>query len=93
MGGSGNVDIFLNNGAGEFILPPNAIGSGIPVSVTTGDVNGDGLIDIIVAYNSSNDVGIFYGRLNTIPTFSPNVLLNAAGATPVSMTTADVNGD
>ncbi|CAF3308762.1 unnamed protein product [Rotaria sp. Silwood2] len=99
IGSSDNVGIFLNDGAGGFPSQPVTINTGTgaaagaPVSVATGDIDGDTYVDIIVAFNVSNKVAVFYGRGNTIPTLVPNILLNAAGATPESVTTADVNGD
>ncbi|CAF4790746.1 unnamed protein product, partial [Rotaria sp. Silwood2] len=94
--GSNNVGIFLNSGTGTFTAAPNPLtisGAVAPVSVTTADVNADGAVDIIVAYNNSNSVGIF---LNSgAGTFTPeSTTFTISGAiAPASVTTADVNGN
>jgi len=69
---------------------------GLPFSVTTADVNGDGLPDLIVADNSSsNTVSVL---LNTTPPGASTVSFAAqqtfyAGFSPESVITADVDGD
>jgi hypothetical protein len=69
---------------------------GLPFSVTTADVNGDGLPDLIVADNSSSDtVSVL---LNTTAPGASTVSFAAqqtfyAGFSPESVTTADVDGD
>lgn len=69
---------------------------GLPFSVTTADVNGDGLPDLIVADNSSS--GSVSVLLNTTPPGASILSFSAqqtffAGFNPESVTTADVDGD
>ncbi len=70
------------------------VGSG-PYSVTTADVNGDGLPDLIVANYNDNTVSVL---LNTTapgaatPSFATQQTF-ATGIEPASVTAADVNGD
>src|SRR5207245_1763819 len=66
-----------------------------PVSVTVGDLNGDGKLDLAVANLNSNTVSVL---LNTtapgaaIPSFAAKQDF-ATGTTPVSVTVGDLNGD
>ncbi len=61
-----------------------------PISVTSGDFNGDGKLDLAAANNNSNNVSI---RLGT-GTGSFGTATNfATGSNPSSITSADFNGD
>src|SRR5438046_954581 len=66
-----------------------------PVSVTVGDLNGDGKLDLVVANQTSNTVSVL---LNTtasgaaIPSFAAKQDF-ATGTTPLSVTVGDVNLD
>src|SRR5208282_2644440 len=66
-----------------------------PRSVTTADVNGDGIADLIVANENDNTVSVL---LNTTapgaatPSFATQQTF-ATGSAPISVTAADVNGD
>ncbi|CAF1653199.1 unnamed protein product, partial [Rotaria sordida] len=58
---SNNVGVLLNNGNGTFaaqVTYSTGTGTG-PHSVTAVDVNGDSILDIIVANYGSNNVGVF----------------------------------
>jgi hypothetical protein len=66
-----------------------------PVSVVVGDFNGDGKPDLAVANKTDNTVSVF---LNTTPTGTSTVSFAApqtfaVGNAPVSVATADLNGD
>ncbi|CAF5016411.1 unnamed protein product, partial [Rotaria sp. Silwood1] len=95
---SDNIGVLLNSGTGTFsaaqaVLTQVNSATG-PMSVTTADLNGDSKADIIVAYSTSNHVGVLPNSgTGTFPA-AQAVLIQVAGATgPVSVTTVDVNGD
>ncbi len=91
---SNNVTVLLGDGTGAFTAAadsPFATGS-YPQSVTVGDFNGDGHSDLAVANSGSNNVTILLGNGSggfTAATGSPF----AGGNQPLSIATADLNGD
>ena len=92
--GTNNVGVFLNAGNGTFsnqTIYSTGLDSG-PFSVVGADVNGDGKLDINVANNGTNTIGVFLnignGMFATI-----NLYSTAYGSFPVSVTTVDINGD
>jgi hypothetical protein len=66
-----------------------AVGS-FPSSVATGDVNGDGYLDLVVANGGDSTVSLLLG--NPDGTFQQAIQF-AAGNGPVSVVIADFNGD
>ena len=70
---------------------PFAAGSA-PVAIATGDFNGDGLLDAVVANQNSNTVTVLLGNASggfTPATASPFKV----GTAPLSVAVADFNGD
>ena len=65
------------------------VGTG-PVSVTLGDLNGDGALDAATANSGSNNVSVLLGRGNG--TFGTQITYSV-GTTPESVTLGDFNGD
>jgi hypothetical protein len=66
-------------------------GYGEPTYATTGDLNGDGHLDLVVANPSSNSVSVLLGNGNG--TFQPAGIYSSGGYYPNSVAIADVNGD
>ena len=61
-----------------------------PFSVTTGDVNGDGILDLLTANYASNTVSVLLGNGKGTFQSQPPV---AVGNAPYSVVLGDVNGD
>ena len=97
---SNTVSVFLNNTAPGAAIPSFAVKQDFatnfnPASITMGDLNGDGKLDLIAANSHSDNVSVF---LNTTAP-GANALSFAAkkdfdtGDSPISVTSADLNGD
>ena len=89
--GSNSVTIFL--GQGNFTFARSAIATGVnPFSIVAGDFNGDGNADLAIANAGSDSITVLLGD-------GSGAFRQAAGSplpysgTPVSLATADLNGD
>ncbi len=90
--GDDNVTILLGDGVGAFTEPtgsPFAAGTG-PLSVAAGDFDGDGVLDLAVANNGSDNVSVLLGVGDG--TFGAAVNFGA-GAAPSSVVLADLDRD
>ncbi len=89
---SNKVSVLLGNPDGTF-GPPIIFQAGYPVSIASGDMNGDGNQDLIVAEyggTGTGDIGIFLGDgTGHFKLFGAY----QAGIEPISLTVADFNGD
>ncbi len=79
----------------SFAAPQNLATAEAPVSVIAADINGDGKPDLIVANSGSNSLSV---EVNFTPPGATTLEFSnrqdfATGNQPVSVTTADVNGD
>jgi hypothetical protein len=85
-------DYFRDNSAPRFIpasIPEVAVGTN-PNSVTFGDVNGDGKLDMLTANNGSTNVSVRLG--DGLGGFTGSTTV-AVGTNPSSVTLGDVNRD
>jgi len=94
----GAVEVFLGLGDGSFQSPVvYDSGGSSPYSVATGDFNGDGKLDIVVADCSpmtASPCGLFGVLLgNGDGTFEPVVTHNSGGFGAWALTVADLNND
>lgn len=62
--GSNNIAVLFGYGDGNFQLAVNYSAGQDPRSITSGDFNGDGNIDIAVANHDSGNVSILFGNPN-----------------------------
>jgi VCBS repeat protein len=91
-GGKSNPVLFEvtnPNGVSFSSAPPLPAGSG-PKPVATGDFNGDGKVDLVVANESSDNVSVFLS--NGDGTFQAAVDYSV-GSQPFSIAVGDFNGD
>jgi len=86
------ASVLLGNGNGTFQTQvPFSTGTGTyPRSVTLGDVNRDGILDIVTANRDSSTVSVLLGNGNG--TFQTQVPFST-GFSPRSVALGDVNGD
>jgi hypothetical protein len=54
------VSLLFNDGNGSFANPVNLIVGDIPVGISSGDIDGDGSLDLAVANSSSNTISLFF---------------------------------
>jgi hypothetical protein len=92
----GSVSVLLGNGNGSFQPAKTSATGPYPFSLTAGDFNSDGNIDLATANQpvteaSENDVSILLG--NGDGTFADPVDLNVHDAYSWSITTGDLNAD
>jgi FG-GAP-like repeat len=86
----------VSNGVISFAAVPQTYFVGTnPASVTVADINGDGVPDMIVADQDSNDVSILFGTFdadgNWMGLVGPR--LKSGGDGPIAVTVRDLNSD
>ena len=90
---SNDVSILMGNGDGSFqaaVSYTSGDSGSYPQSLTTGDFNGNGTLDLAVANSGLNDVSVLFGNGNG--SFQPAANY-PVGSGPASITAGDVNGD
>jgi VCBS repeat protein len=89
----GTVSILLGDGTGHFGTPTKFNVGDDPLSVATGDFNGDGNIDLVVANEGgfSDNVSVLLG--NGMGSFGAATAFPVGGEQPTDVVVADFNGD
>ncbi|MEQ1884529.1 MAG: FG-GAP-like repeat-containing protein [Bryobacteraceae bacterium] len=87
---NGGVAVLLNKGDGTFNNAVIYAAGKIPYGFTAYDVNGDSILDLVVADRGTTNVYVLTGNANG--TFNAGVPYATTGS-PISITTGDFNGD
>jgi hypothetical protein len=92
IGSDPGVHVLLGNGDGSFAAPVTYVVPGGPESVAVGDLNGDGVCDLVVgsAQGSNGGLSVLLGRGDG--SFTAPVTYDV-GSFPGAVALADVNGD
>ncbi len=88
--------ISVSNGVPTFASAPQTYFVGTaPASVTVADINGDGIPDMLIADQGSNDVSVLFGSYNADGEWVgiPGPRLKSGGDGPIAVTVSDQNGD
>ena len=86
----GTVSVMLGHGDGTLGAQTHFAAGTYPVAIATGDLNGDGILDLVAPSDRANHVSVFMGSGDG--TFAAPVAY-ATAASPKSVTIADFNGD
>lgn len=87
----GAVSILLGNGDGTFAAHVDYDVSAFPYTVSSGDFNGDGKLDLLIPDLDTGQVSLLLG--NGDGTFSPAVIYGPTGISPVGVAPGDFNGN
>lgn len=97
-GGPLQLSIYMGDGLGHFTLKSTySIGIGTshpPLTIATGDVNGDGIPDVIVPDSSNGTVAVFLGKGDgTFPNSAEYPAAVPGATAPTAVAVADLNKD
>ena len=87
---NGTATLLLGDGKGAFTSGADVELGNSPSAVTLGDLNGDGVPDLVAAYRADNKVGVLQGKGDG--TFKAQVTYQV-GTAPSAVVVADFNGD
>jgi hypothetical protein len=87
----GAVSILLGNGDGTFRSHVDYDATAFPYTVSSGDYNADGNLDLLIPDLDTSQVSLLLG--NGDGTFSPVVIYGPTGIGPVGVAPGDFNGD
>ncbi|CAF1627541.1 unnamed protein product, partial [Adineta ricciae] len=92
--GSDNVEVLIQFNTGYFGKPTlySTSPGSTPQGIAVGDFNNDSRLDLVVANNGNQNLGIFFGKGNG--TFFDQILYSPSSSfLPVSVATSDFNSD
>jgi hypothetical protein len=75
----------------RFVAHRDYLAADGPQNIAMGDLNGDGIADLIVNDGNTSNISLLLGNRNG--TFQPLRLIDAGGANPFDAVIADFNGD
>jgi FG-GAP-like repeat len=75
----------------RFVAHRDYLAADGPQNIAMGDLNGDGIADLIVNDGNTSNISLLLGNRNG--TFQPLKLINAGGKFPFDVAIADLNGD
>jgi hypothetical protein len=92
-----SVSAFMGLGDGTFALPADhlvAAGGGVqPTRLKVGDLNKDGIPDVVVANSGNNTLTVLLGTSSAILGAPQTLSLPATSTAPLAVAIADFNGD
>jgi hypothetical protein len=94
--GSNNSTVFRQTAPGTFTLqiPSLASGSSAPTDVAAGDLNGDGLTDIVRANSGTHNLHVFFQLGGGLYPLGPSATLSTGGfSAPSGVSVGDLDGD
>ena len=86
----------VSNGVPSFAPAPRTYFVGTaPASLTVADINGDGIPDMLIANQGSNDVSVIFGSYDANGDWVgiPGPRLKSGGDGPIAVIVRDLNGD
>jgi len=83
--------VFVNDGAGNFESTPIASGVSEPWNFTAGDLNGDGIQDLVVGNRLTNALDLYISQGNG--TFTLLSSINGVGFPFITLSDIDLDGD
>src|SRR5580704_3420946 len=90
VGSDGSVEIFLQDGLGDF-FPGATVNAGkSPSGIVVGDFDGDGKADLAIANSGDNNVTILLGKGNGTFTAEPAL---PTGSTPIALAAGNFDGE
>ena len=75
----------------RFVAHRDYLAADGPQNIAMGDLNGDGIADLIVNDGNTSNISLLLGNRNG--SFQPLKLINAGGTNPFDAVIADFNGD
>jgi hypothetical protein len=93
--GANSVSVFLNrnDGSGTFQAPRSFPAGTSPADIVAGDLNGDGLPDLVVTNSNASTVTILFNNPANPGAFGAPVTLSLAANSPRNVRLADMTGD